>query len=71
MKIEKKATVTLQNQSAVIESEIQKKVDEYREVYDSLLAEDKILERAFKRDFSDIPLSISDQLFKLFKRRPR
>lgn len=53
------------------EDEIRKAVDDYREVYDSAVAEDKMLDRAFKRDFSDVPLSLIDPLYKLFKRRPR
>ena len=52
-------------------NQVRTKVEEYREVYDSIVAEDKMLDRAFKRDFSDVPLSIADQLYKLFKRRPR
>ena len=51
--------------------EIRKIVDEYQEVYDNVVAEDKLLDRAFKREFSDVPLSVADQLYKLFKRRPR
>uniref|UniRef100_F6U441 Cilia- and flagella-associated protein 43 n=1 Tax=Ciona intestinalis TaxID=7719 RepID=F6U441_CIOIN len=51
--------------------DIQMLVKDYEEINDSTIAEDKMLDRAFKRDFSDVPLSISDQLYKLFKRRPR
>lgn len=53
------------------EEKIRNFVDAYREVYDKVVAEDKMLDRSFKRDFSDIPLSLVDQLYKLFKRRPR
>lgn len=35
-----------------------------------MLAEDKLLDRNFKRDFSDCEPYV-DQLYKLFKRRPR
>lgn len=51
--------------------EISKQVEEYQESYDGVTAEDKLLERGFKRDFSDVPLSMVDHLYKLFKRRPR
>jgi len=61
----------LQAQSAEREAEVRHMVEEYREVYDSVVAEDKMLDRGFKRDFSDVPLSLTDQLYKLFKRRPR
>nr|CAB3230199.1 WD repeat-containing protein 96-like [Phallusia mammillata] len=53
------------------EAEVRRLVDEYREVYDSVVAEDKMLDRGFKREFSDVPLSLADQLYKLFRRRPR
>uniref|UniRef100_A0A8C3T8T3 Cilia and flagella associated protein 43 n=1 Tax=Chelydra serpentina TaxID=8475 RepID=A0A8C3T8T3_CHESE len=46
-------------------------VDAYRETYDNLAAEDKILERGFKKEFSDVPVHHVDHLFKLYKRRPR
>ncbi|CAK8681425.1 cilia- and flagella-associated protein 43-like [Clavelina lepadiformis] len=58
-------------QSSARVEEIRKIVDEYQEVYDNVVAEDKLLDRAFKREFSDVPLSVADQLYKLFKRRPR
>ncbi|XP_073210543.1 cilia- and flagella-associated protein 43 isoform X4 [Lepidochelys kempii] len=45
--------------------------DAYRETYDNLAAEDKILERGFKKEFSDVPAHHIDHLFKLYKRRPR
>ncbi|XP_038265649.1 cilia- and flagella-associated protein 43 isoform X4 [Dermochelys coriacea] len=45
--------------------------DAYRETYDNLSAEDKILERGFKKEFSDVPAHHIDHLFKLYKRRPR
>uniref|UniRef100_A0A8C4WKC6 Cilia- and flagella-associated protein 43 n=1 Tax=Gopherus evgoodei TaxID=1825980 RepID=A0A8C4WKC6_9SAUR len=46
-------------------------VDAYRETYDNLAAEDKILERGFKKEFSDVPAHHIEHLFKLYKRRPR
>ena len=48
-----------------------KHVDEYRELYDKLCAEDKVMDRGFKREFSDVPAHFVDQLYKLFRRRPR
>ena len=45
-------------------------VKDCREQYDQMLAEDKTLDRNFKRDFSDCEPFV-DQLYKLFKRRPR
>nr|XP_056705780.1 cilia- and flagella-associated protein 43 [Euleptes europaea] len=46
-------------------------VDSYRESYDILVAEDKLMERGFKKEFPDVPIHHIDQLFKLYKRRPR
>ncbi|XP_066477233.1 cilia- and flagella-associated protein 43 [Tiliqua scincoides] len=46
-------------------------VDAAREAYDILTAEDKLLERGFRKEFSDLPTHHIDQLFKLYKRRPR
>ncbi|CAM4726849.1 unnamed protein product [Leuciscus chuanchicus] len=46
-------------------------VDEFREVYDNTVAEDKLLDKGFRKEFYDIPGHITDQLYKLYKRRPR
>ncbi|KAJ8402751.1 hypothetical protein AAFF_G00364230 [Aldrovandia affinis] len=46
-------------------------VDDFRETYDNTVAEDKLLDRGFKKEFTDIPSNMVDQLYKLYKRRPR
>ncbi|XP_048192304.1 cilia- and flagella-associated protein 43 [Perognathus longimembris pacificus] len=46
-------------------------LDMYKENYDNLVAEDKVLDRSFKKEFSEIPSSQVEILYKLFKRRPR
>ncbi|XP_006166470.1 cilia- and flagella-associated protein 43 [Tupaia chinensis] len=46
-------------------------LDMYKEHYDNLLAEDKVLDRSFKKEFSEIPSHQVDILYKLFKRRPK
>uniref|UniRef100_A0A8C5LP26 Cilia- and flagella-associated protein 43 n=1 Tax=Jaculus jaculus TaxID=51337 RepID=A0A8C5LP26_JACJA len=46
-------------------------VDLSKEQHDNLLAEDKILDRSFRKEFSEIPSHQVDVLYKLFKRRPR
>ncbi|XP_054975154.1 cilia- and flagella-associated protein 43 [Sorex araneus] len=43
----------------------------YKEQYDNLLAEDKVLERSFKKEFSEVSSHHVEILLKLFKRRPR
>ncbi|KAF7668376.1 hypothetical protein LDENG_00016910 [Lucifuga dentata] len=46
-------------------------VDLFHETYDSIVAEDKILDKDFKKEFVDVPNITVDQLYKLYKRRPR
>ncbi|XP_017552052.1 cilia- and flagella-associated protein 43 isoform X1 [Pygocentrus nattereri] len=46
-------------------------VDAFRETYDNAVAEDKLLDKGFRKEFSDVPGHIVDQLYKLYKRRPR
>ena len=62
--------MTVQAQVSSVINAAKRKIKDCREQYDHLLAEDKVLERDFKRDFSDCEPFI-DQLYKLFKRRPR
>nr|XP_008104849.1 PREDICTED: cilia- and flagella-associated protein 43 [Anolis carolinensis] len=46
-------------------------VEAFREAYDILIAEDRLMERGFRKEFSDLHTHQIDQLFKLYKRRPR
>ncbi|KAM9061459.1 cilia- and flagella-associated protein 43-like [Sarcophilus harrisii] len=46
-------------------------LESYREHYDSFLSDDKVLERGFKKEFTDLQSHLTDILHKLFKRRPR
>ena len=46
-------------------------VDAYRDTYDIRVAEDKVLEKNFRKEFPDIHAIHVDQLFKLYRRRPR
>lgn len=45
-------------------------MEEVRDQYDLLAAEDKEMDRTFKKDFSDCEPYV-DQLYKLFRKRPR
>ncbi|XP_076829896.1 cilia- and flagella-associated protein 43 isoform X2 [Brachyhypopomus gauderio] len=47
-----------------------KDVEAFQETYDSAVAEDKFLDKGFRKEFSDVPGHV-DQLYKLYKRRPR
>ncbi len=46
------------------------KREEVREHYDALAAEDKEMDRTFRKDFADCEPYV-DQLYKLFRKRPR
>ncbi|XP_074089862.1 cilia- and flagella-associated protein 43-like isoform X4 [Macrotis lagotis] len=46
-------------------------VDTYRENYDNLIAEDKVIERGFKKEFAELSSHHAELLCKLFRRRPR
>ncbi|XP_066549202.1 cilia- and flagella-associated protein 43 isoform X2 [Amia ocellicauda] len=46
-------------------------VDAFRETYDNAVAEDKLRDRGFRKDFFDVPGHVVEHLYKLFKRRPR
>jgi hypothetical protein len=52
-------------------AESKKNVDAFRNDYEILVAEDKVMDKAFKREFSDVSAVYVDQLYKLFRRRPR
>lgn len=45
-------------------------MEEVKEQYDLLAAEDKEMDRTFKKDFADCEPYV-DQLYKLFRKRPR
>ncbi|KAG8523496.1 Cilia- and flagella-associated protein 43, partial [Galemys pyrenaicus] len=59
------------NQTAEAIQKARENLDVYKEHYDNLLAEDKVLDRSFKKEFSEISSHQVELLYKLFKRRPR
>ena len=48
-----------------------KNVDNFKEGYDILVAEDKVMDKGFKREFGDLPALQNELLYKLFRKRPR
>ena len=64
-------SVFLQGLNNVAVMEARKHMDAFREQYDILVAEDKVMDKAFKREFHDVPAHFVDILHKLFRRRPR
>ncbi|XP_054839059.1 cilia- and flagella-associated protein 43 [Eublepharis macularius] len=67
--LEKKRKEKMSTSDAVKTARAQ--VDAHREAYDILIAEDKLMERGFRKEFSDVPTHHIDHLLKLYKRRPR
>ncbi|XP_073476632.1 cilia- and flagella-associated protein 43 [Aquarana catesbeiana] len=59
------------NQTAELVKTFKVQVESFRESYDDLVAEDKLLDRGFKKEFPDVPAHHVDQLYRLYKRRPR
>lgn len=51
--------------------EARSNLEDFRNEYDILVAEDKVLDKAFKREFHDVSAIQADQLYKLFRKRPR
>lgn len=58
-------------QTAGALAEAKREVDHFRDSYEIVLAEDKALDKAFKKEFADQDAHTVEQLYKLFKRRPR
>ena len=46
-------------------------VDDYRDTYDIRVAEDKVMEKNFRKEFPDVNAAIVDQLARVYRRRPR
>lgn len=63
--------LSLQALTANALMESKKHVDAFKEQYDILNAEDKVMDKAFKREFNDVTAVQQDQLYRLFRKRPR
>ncbi|ESO90244.1 hypothetical protein LOTGIDRAFT_233795 [Lottia gigantea] len=68
-KLEHKRVLKQLTTEAVNESK--KNLEKFRDDYDRLLAEDKLMDKTFRREFNDVSAVMADTLFKLFKKRPR
>ncbi|XP_078310806.1 cilia- and flagella-associated protein 43-like isoform X4 [Crassostrea virginica] len=67
--MEHKKSMKALTANALMESK--KHVDAFKEQYDILNAEDKVMDKAFKREFNDVTAVQQDQLYRLFRKRPR
>lgn len=48
-----------------------KQLDEFRNEYENLVADDRAIDKGFRREFTDLSVQQSDQLYKHFRKRPR
>ena len=62
----------LKAESYTAANEAKKAAEAFRDEYDILVAEDKVMEKSFKRELAaELPASLVDQLNKLYRRRPK
>ncbi|XP_060727401.1 cilia- and flagella-associated protein 43 [Tachysurus vachellii] len=62
---------TVKNQIVETLNDLREDVEAFRETYEDAVAEDKLLDSGFRKEFFEVPGHIVDQLYKLYKRRPR
>jgi len=48
-----------------------KQLDEFRMEYEMLQAEDRSIDKAFRKEFADLSNILADQLYKHFRKRPK
>ena len=48
-----------------------RQVDVFRDTYETLVADDRTLDKMFRKEFNDLEVHTIDVLYRLFKRRPR
>ncbi|XP_076437884.1 cilia- and flagella-associated protein 43-like [Babylonia areolata] len=61
----------MKNHSSDTVKRCQKQVDTGHSDYEVLLAEDKLLDKGFRREFQDLPHNMVDTLYRHFRKRPR
>ncbi|XP_010283130.1 PREDICTED: WD repeat-containing protein 96, partial [Phaethon lepturus] len=47
------------------------KIEDYIDTYENAIAEEKNLECSFTKEFADVPANLLDELFQLYKHRPK
>ncbi|VDI25945.1 Hypothetical predicted protein [Mytilus galloprovincialis] len=67
--VEHKKSLKALTAAAMIESK--KHLDAYKNDYENLQYEDKAMDKTFKREFNDVTALQQDQLYRLFRRRPK
>jgi len=48
-----------------------KQLDEFRVEYEMLQAEDRAIDKGFRREFAELSNVMADQLYKHFRKRPK
>ncbi|XP_037639094.1 cilia- and flagella-associated protein 43 isoform X1 [Sebastes umbrosus] len=71
LKLKLEKMLTYKNEIGEEVKRREEEVELFHEAYDSIVAEDKVLDKEFRKDFFDVPRQVVDELYKLFKRRPR
>ncbi|KAK7904789.1 hypothetical protein WMY93_017396 [Mugilogobius chulae] len=71
LKLKLEQVLTHKEDKAEEVAKCENEVEQFRMIYDTKVAEDKDLDREFRKEFSDVPNHFVDELSKLFKRRPR
>ncbi|KAI3363278.1 hypothetical protein L3Q82_011908 [Scortum barcoo] len=71
LKLKLEKTLAYKDEIGVEVKRHEEEVELFHETYDSIVAEDKVLDKEFRKEFFDVPSHMVDQLYKLFKRRPR
>ncbi|XP_072247694.1 cilia- and flagella-associated protein 43 [Leuresthes tenuis] len=69
LKLEK--TLTYKGETGAEVKRHEDEVLRFHEEYDSIVTHDKVLDKDFRKEFFDVPNHLVDNLYRLFKRRPR
>lgn len=58
-------------QSSLTVGLVRREVEAFRDSYETLVADDKMLDKMFRKEFSELDTHTIDVLYRLFKKRPR
>ncbi|XP_059215696.1 cilia- and flagella-associated protein 43 isoform X2 [Centropristis striata] len=71
LKLKLEETLAYKDEIAEDVKRHEEEVELFHKSYDSIVIEDKVLDKEFRKEFFDVPTNVVDLLYKLFKRRPR
>ena len=58
-------------QSSLAVGDARRAVEQFKDNYEMLIADDKTLDKMFRKEFTDLDTHTIDILYRLFKKRPR